>query len=431
MRAYLGACEVSLFVIVIALFNVGLGFAIALWIGREVLPKDEMEIVSGLGPQDPREVMERNTPRPPTDVTKSSSLPAEWVSMLDEIATNNSFVSAAMDVFKIDIAGYRDQLVTLETAVRRHRHGMGDRPIGEIVEELKDVNASWLRNHSQALSNLHDATGSFGDLAAIKGEIEMVFEEQAAQVETSTGNLASIDLSADVSDGCRQLLGEIGKLLTMSHRIRDGIYETVTQVFASEARLEILEQRLLVDSLTGLYSRVGLEAVTWKWWCDDPTRQRQASIAMFDIDRFAEVNARYGPVTSDQILFAVGQLLRDAIRDDRGYDVATRYSGQRFVLFFGDTRPRNAVTAVERIRRIVEESTIMVGDTEIRLTVSAGLTPIAPSDTTGSLMARAARALAEAKHDGGNCTRVDEGQGPCEMAPPQINVNGRTVLLNV
>jgi diguanylate cyclase len=421
----------TFFVLTIALANVALGFALALWLAREKRPEDELEIISALGPQDPREVMQRHTPLPPTAATGFASLPTAWLSLIDTIAKRNPLVAAASGVLKLEFAEYRDELIAIDTAVRCHRHGTADRPIGEVFEQLKEINARWNDQKWQSLEQLQENDQSAGELSRLQGELEMVLEEQAAQIETVTANLAALDLAADVSDGCQQLLGEVGKLLAMVHNVRDAIHEAVTLIFAHEKQLDSIQQKILVDPLSGLYCRTGLEAVTWEWWQEDPTRQRQVSIAMIDVDHFADVNERLGPIAGDQVLFALAQLLREAIRDERGYDVATRYSGQRFVLFFGDTGPRNAVTAMQRIRRIVEESQVQLGETKVRLTISAGVTPIMQSDTTDTLLARAAGALGEAKQAGRNCTRVDEGGGPCEMEAPELNVSGRTVLLEV
>jgi diguanylate cyclase (GGDEF)-like protein len=408
-----------------------LGFALAVWLSREVMPKSKRQAIPTLATCDPREIMEQLTPLPPTEDSRCQPIPDEWLAMLAVPAKHNPLLAAASSVFKLNFPEYRDQLVVLEGAVRRHRQGVGDRRIGEIVDEIKEANARWFDEMSSAMKALHDTSEHATDLGQLRVDLEMMLEEQAARFETATATLAAMDLAADVSDGCCQLLGEIGLLLAMVHRVRDVIHESLAKVFVHEKCLDAIQQRLLVDPLTGLYCRSGLEAVTWEWWRDDPTRQRLASIAMLDIDRFAEINEQFGAVASDQILFAVAQLLRNTIRDQRGYDVATRCGGQRFVLFFGDTGSRNAVTAAERIRRIVEESRLRLGGAEIQLTVSAGVTPILPSDTTTTLLARAAGALDEAKRIGRNATRVDEGHGPCEMAPPELKISGRTVVLEV
>ena len=427
----LGLLLMAFFVFFVALLNVALGFALAVWLGRERRLEDELEIISALGQQDPREVMERNTPLPPTDASRCSAVPTAWLDLLTDLGKRDAFLATVHDVFSLNYVAYREKLVGIDAAVRRHRHGEADRSIGDVVADLQAINEDWAREKSNALDRLSETDAPTGDLAGVRHELEMVLEQQAAQIETVSSNLSSLDLAADVSDGCRRLLGELGKLFAMVHDVRDSIFDAFTQVIVHEKQLETLEQKLLVDSSTGLYGRTGFEAVTWEWWQDDPTRQRQVSIAMLDVDNFVDLNERFGPIVGDQLLFALAQLLRNAIRDERGYDVATRISGQRFVLFFGDTGARNAVTAMERIRRIVEESEVQMGATKIRLKVNAGVTPILQSDTTLLLLARAAGAVDAAKRDGGNCTRVDEGDGPAEMQPPELNVSGRTVLLEV
>ncbi len=126
-------------------------------------------------------------------------------------------------------------------------------------------------------------------------------------------------------------------------------------------------------------------------------------IAMVDIDFFKAVNHTHGHLIGDEVLLLMGQLMRNALRfGDRLF----RFGGGEFVIVTSCDSEHHAGQALERVRRRAEQHAFpRVG----RLTASIGFTRIAPSDSPGTALERADRAVYHAKSHGRNqvCSYAD------------------------
>jgi diguanylate cyclase (GGDEF)-like protein len=81
-----------------------------------------------------------------------------------------------------------------------------------------------------------------------------------------------------------------------------------------------------------------------------------------------------------------------------------RYGGEEFLILLPAASKENARDIAERLRRMVEESSVSDGDQEIRVTVSVGVTSF-PEFTVNSqqdLVKRADELLYSAKETGRN-----------------------------
>lgn len=90
-----------------------------------------------------------------------------------------------------------------------------------------------------------------------------------------------------------------------------------------------LREQAIRDPLTGLYNRRYLEQVMEK----ETERARRyghpLAFLMIDIDRFKEINDRFGHRVGDEVLRAVASLLKG---DLRKADIAVRYGGDEFLV---------------------------------------------------------------------------------------------------
>lgn len=154
------------------------------------------------------------------------------------------------------------------------------------------------------------------------------------------------------------------------------------------------------DSLTGCFNRAyALEALRAELHRARRT-SRPLSLLMFDVDEFKLVNDRFGHLTGDAILSAVGTRLCSMFR---ATDIKCRYGGDEFVVILPDTpfagAERAASTLIDEMARI--EVACPAGT--ISPTVSLGVTTALPGDTDPTtLIARADHGLYEAKRAGRN-----------------------------
>ncbi len=129
------------------------------------------------------------------------------------------------------------------------------------------------------------------------------------------------------------------------------------------------------------------------------------SLAIVDLDRFKEINDKYGHQVGDSVLRQFSDTCREALRDT---DTVGRIGGEEFALLLPNTGLNEAVEVVERARNAIERSEITTaGNDNIRYTASFGLaTYTSETDTIATLFTRADDAMYEAKDAGRNRIRV-------------------------
>jgi diguanylate cyclase (GGDEF)-like protein len=97
------------------------------------------------------------------------------------------------------------------------------------------------------------------------------------------------------------------------------------------------------------------------------------SLLMLDVDRFKSVNDAFGHVVGDQVLAAIGGLLRG---DARPFDLGCRLGGDEFALLLPGTDPSAAVGVANRIRQG------LTGAVDVPVTLSIGVAGLDTSKPT-------------------------------------------------
>ena len=326
---------------------------------------------------------------------------------------------------------YRDSLIGIDRRVRRCRENPDLELIKALLIELKEVNEEWLDQQSDASEHLSSRSGGMGSLESMRSSLENVLMDQAAQIETTCNNIELMDFETDIPAGCTRLVTEIRKLIDLAHSLRDSMHDSLLAIVKTGDRLGALDRQLQIDSLTGIHNRTGLEKVFYDLWQEDPNRIRQISCGMIDLDRYGRLLEEHGAIGTDRLLRAFSALLSDLMREDRGFDVAARFDGQRFFTYFSDTGPQNATSAMERIRQTIEATTFDLDGADIDLTVSCGVTEVQANDTTEMLYERLLATVREVKKQGRNRTFLDEGDGPEEVHPPEYEVSAKIIRVGV
>lgn len=160
-----------------------------------------------------------------------------------------------------------------------------------------------------------------------------------------------------------------------------------------------MEQIATHDQLTGLATRrVGFERLGMEF--QRAVRYgRPISVLMADLDRFKDVNDRYGHLFGDHVLAAVAHVMAANVRQS---DVVARYGGEEFLVILPEASEADAVAVAEKLRHAVGAELIRQGDVVERMTVSIGVVSIPPSRSADAegLIALADAALYAAKRAG-------------------------------
>lgn len=176
---------------------------------------------------------------------------------------------------------------------------------------------------------------------------------------------------------------------------------TVARDVTVQRRMEAqLLHEATTDSLTGLPNRRHFLSV-----CERELRRASRStgpvaVAVVDMDHFKDINDLHGHATGDAAIIAFAEAVTSRIRD---IDTFGRLGGDEFGLLFPDADLDRAAAAVERVRVALTAEPLLIDGHRMTLTFSAGVAVNdGPADTVDELIARADRALYDAKERGRN-----------------------------
>jgi diguanylate cyclase (GGDEF)-like protein len=160
-----------------------------------------------------------------------------------------------------------------------------------------------------------------------------------------------------------------------------------------------------VDQLTGLRSRRYVSEVLSIEFQRARRYGSALSVLMADLDRFKEINDRFGHPGGDVVLQGVSSLLLNGLRST---DVGGRFGGEELLVVMSQVPVSGARVMAERWRASVESTSFRAPDGRpIRATLSMGIAEYAKSySQADELIACADKALYVAKQKGRNRIEV-------------------------
>jgi diguanylate cyclase (GGDEF)-like protein len=179
----------------------------------------------------------------------------------------------------------------------------------------------------------------------------------------------------------------------------------LTQALVNARMVRKLETMATTDGLTGLPNHRVFQEELDKKLATANRFQKELSVILCDVDKFKDVNDRYGHPVGDTVLISVGKTLRrNLVRDT---DLPARYGGEEFAVVCEGTSTHGAVKLAERIRQDLEQQVFHTDQGELRVTISMGVAtfPTHAGDKK-NLIDRADSALYTAKESGRNQVRI-------------------------
>jgi diguanylate cyclase (GGDEF)-like protein len=168
-----------------------------------------------------------------------------------------------------------------------------------------------------------------------------------------------------------------------------------------------LERMATVDALTGLLNRQAFEAIFQDALLEVARTGKPLSVILFDIDSFKQINDKHGHLAGDQVIHAVAEVARKAVRQN---DVIVRWGGEEFLVFLRDCPVGAAVSIAEKLRETVFAHDFDLHKSSTRVTVSLGVAQCKPGESSAAFFKRVDAALYEAKASGRNCLGVSNVQ---------------------
>jgi diguanylate cyclase (GGDEF)-like protein len=163
--------------------------------------------------------------------------------------------------------------------------------------------------------------------------------------------LAALSLTPVLSDLPLLVLSDRASALHVAGRAAILGRAAGSEAIVTAARVRLLEarlwqQRMGVDTLTGLPSRSAFLATLDARLSESQRTGRTLTLALLDVKRMSELHQRFGPSTCDVILMRAAQLLREQMR---GEDMRGRWGPDEFVLLLPGDNVDSARRAVARV----------------------------------------------------------------------------------
>tara|TARA_R110002126_G_scaffold9257_6_gene42193 strand:- start:4823 stop:6745 length:1923 start_codon:yes stop_codon:yes gene_type:complete len=169
----------------------------------------------------------------------------------------------------------------------------------------------------------------------------------------------------------------------------------------SEVNQKLTEQNT-IDSLTGVKNRSAFDRRLIAEGRISRRHQTPMSLLMIDIDKFKNINDKYGHLGGDHTIRAIANTLSEYVK--RPTDLVSRFGGEEFAIILPCTDIEGALLVAEQIRQAVSELNIVHNEDIIPVTVSIGIseTIIDSDEHPMLLLEQADKALYQAKRSGRN-----------------------------
>ena len=157
-----------------------------------------------------------------------------------------------------------------------------------------------------------------------------------------------------------------------------------------------LAAQAITDPLTGAFNRRHMESCLTGAIERRGRTAEPASLLLFDVDHFKQINDERGHVAGDHVLQAIVALIAGRARK---LDVLFRIGGEEFVLLLPGARFAGALAVAETMRALVADAPLLDGRA---ISVSVGVSELESGRSPSRWVEEADAALAAAKQSGRN-----------------------------
>jgi diguanylate cyclase (GGDEF)-like protein/PAS domain S-box-containing protein len=168
-------------------------------------------------------------------------------------------------------------------------------------------------------------------------------------------------------------------------------------------RVSRLEQTVIYDPLTQIGNRKHIEVKINSALQEYRHMRFPFGLLFIDIDHFKYINDTFGHITGDKVLRAVANTLCHNLRET---DTCGRWGGEEFLALAFNLDKDTLKTIAEKLRSLVEQTTITTATDGPRVTISIGATLVRNEDTLESLIHRADKLMYKSKANGRNCVSI-------------------------
>ena len=184
--------------------------------------------------------------------------------------------------------------------------------------------------------------------------------------------------------------------------------ELITRINSNLELLELFEKTRDMankDFMTGSYNRRYFFEAGQSIFAKAKRAQKDIAVAMFDIDKFKNINDTYGHDVGDVAIIEVANILNKHLRQS---DLVARFGGEEFCVLLENITLDEIEVLFEEIRLVFEKNIIKVNNLEISFTTSIGIC-YGIEDDLESMIKKSDDGLYFCKNNGRNQIAINKG----------------------
>ena len=168
------------------------------------------------------------------------------------------------------------------------------------------------------------------------------------------------------------------------------------------------------DGLTGIFNRRHFTKLFNDYVTTAIESKLPIAVALFDIDKFKNVNDTYGHSFGDRVIVSVAQTANRVVTDHGG--ILGRYGGEEFVMAFLNSDVDSILPIVKDIHEQIKQEELLHNGTVVKINVSIGVTDYPNTcSNPADLLNHADWAMYYSKQHGRGRITVDSNEVRLEM----------------
>ncbi len=132
-----------------------------------------------------------------------------------------------------------------------------------------------------------------------------------------------------------------------------------------------MEEMAKRDGLTGVHNRTYLQEVLGDLSIKAKQGLMTLSVALFDIDKFKNINDTYGHIFGDEVLKLIAFLTENYAKSKGG--IVGRYGGEEFLVIFPGKTLDESREIMESIHTLIREQVFYYNDESVTINISTGI----------------------------------------------------------
>ena len=274
-----------------------------------------------------------------------------------------------------------------------------ERRLGDLIARQEELKTNLDTQKEQLRAMLAGFVDQVAHISDSTSEYHNKIEHAAERIGAAKSISELSDLIADVVQETRTMQQSAARSRDDMVNLRSRVEESDREIQRLQAELTETSKLVRHDQLTGALNRKGLQETLEREVARMQRREGALSIALLDVDDFKALNDSLGHQAGDNALVHLADVIRETLRPG---DSLARYGGEEFLVVLPDTRLEDGVAAITRLQRALTRKIFLHLSEQKLITFSAGVAQIYPDESCDTTIARADRAMYQAKRAGKN-----------------------------